>query len=158
MMAVSLAQLKTELQTDPLTYGYAAYIAANEPENCASALNKIRLGNDGEAAITIRRADISASEVLEVIDSRDFEAAPSTAHVAWFESATQLTRIRLVNTDGTDTRALGNLKRILQNADVQGSEARLTALANRNGSRAEQLFGPDTVVSISDVVTALALP
>jgi hypothetical protein len=46
LTAVELAALKAELQTDPLTYGYAAFIAANEPENCAAALNKVRLGND----------------------------------------------------------------------------------------------------------------
>jgi hypothetical protein len=157
-VAVNLAQLKTEIQTDPQTYGYAAWVAAHEPENVAAAINKARDGTDGETAITIRRADISAAEILETIDSRDFEAAPNIAHVAWFESATQLTRIRLVYSDGTATRALGNFKRILQHADTNGSEARLDLLANKVGSRAEQLFGVDTVVSINDVTAALALP
>lgn len=155
MDAAQLAILKTEILTDPLTYGYAPHVVANEPEIVAELLNKVRDGTDGEAAITIRRADIAAQEVLEAIDNRDFVATPDAAHVAWFESATQQTAIRLINADGTDTRVLGNLRRLLQNPGPQGSRDRLNVIANRLGSRAEQLFGPDTVVSIQDVVDAL---
>jgi hypothetical protein len=155
MMAVNLPVLKNELLTDPLTYGYAAFIAANEPESCAAALNKIRLGNDGEAAITINRDNISSQELLEAIDTRDF-GAPGGAAVAWFQSVTRLDTLRLFDTAGNPTRVRANLDRMINNA--QGSQTRLDALAVRPGSRAEVLFGPGTVVSISDVVAALALP
>lgn len=157
-MAMTLAALKTELLTDPQTYGYAGWIAASEPENCAAALNKVRNGTDGEAAITIRRADISPAEVLEAVDNRDFSANPHPLHVAWFESVTQLPTIRLVNNDGSDTRVLGNIRRLLENPGTQGSRDRVTTIANRNGSRAEQLFGAGTVISITDVAAALRLP
>jgi hypothetical protein len=163
MMAIStmaltsadLVALKAELLTDPLTYGYAAFIAANEPENCAAALYKVRLGNDGEAAITINRDNISSQELLEAIDTRDF-GAPGGAAVAWFQSVTRLDTLRLFDTAGNPTRVRANLDRMINNA--QGSQTRLDALAVRPGSRAEVLFGPGTVVSISDVVAALALP
>lgn len=154
-MAIDYVALKAEIQNDPQTYGYAAWVAAAEPEKVAGALNKVRDGTDGEAAITIRRPDISAAEVLEAVDNRDFSANPHPLHVAWFQSVTQLPTIRLIHDNGTDTRALGNIRRLLENPGTQGSRDRITAIANRNGSRAEQLFGAGTVVSIQDVATAL---
>jgi hypothetical protein len=76
--------------------------------------------------------------------------------VAWFQSVTRLDTLRLFDTAGNPTRVRANLDRMINNA--QGSQTRLDALAVRPGSRAEVLFGPGTVVSISDVVAALALP
>ena len=148
------ATLRTEIQTDPLAYGYAAFLAAHEPENVAAALNKVRDGTDGKPQIQVRRIDVAAIEVLEAVDTRDFVASPNALQASWFESITQNSTIRLANPDGTQNRIKNNLDRILN--DTQGSQTRLNALAKRNGSRAEKLFGPGTVVSISDVMTALA--
>jgi hypothetical protein len=162
-VAVDLAALKTELLTDVNTYGYAAYIAANEPENCAAALNKVRNGTDGEAAINIRRADIAPSELSEAIDIRDLDGTPTGTDpqalgliAAWYQSTLLIPRIRLTNANGNDTLIKRNLDRLL--GDANGTQTRLNALAVRFGSRSEQLFGVDTVVSTSDVVAALALP
>lgn len=147
-MAINYAQLKTELQTDPAGLGYAGPFAAGDNTTCAAILNEVR------QSITIRRRDISPQEVLEVIDNRDFIATPNAAHVAWFESVTQLSMLRLVNDDGTDTRVLGNLRRILDNPGAQNSRARLLDIANRAGSRAERLFGADTRVTNEDIAKA----
>lgn len=156
LTAAQLAQLKTEINTDPQTYGYAAWVAASEPENVAAALNKVRDGTDGEAAILVRRLDVSAIELLEAVDTRDFIASPNSLQAAWFESVTQNATVRLANPDGTQNRVKNNLDRVLN--DTQGSQTRLNALARRNGSRAEQLFGTGATVSVSDVQAALALP
>lgn len=139
-----LVALKTEITTDPLALGYAGKSDAE----IADLLNLPR------ATITIRRANIAPNEVLEAIDSRDFDAAPNAIHVAWFESITQLRTIRLENDDGSATRALGNLRRLLQAADTQGSRTRLAALATRIGSRAEQLLGGGVTVTHIDVADA----
>lgn len=147
LTATQLANLKTEITSDPTGLGYAGKSDAE----VADLLNLPRPG------IVIRRANIDPREVLEAIDSRDFEAAPNPAHVAWFESATQLRAIQLENEDGTMTRALGNFRRILQAAVTQGSRVRLAALATRTGSRAEQLFGRDTVVTHIEVAQARSL-
>jgi len=101
MTPSQLLVLKTEITTDPLALGYAGKSDAE----IADLLNLPR------ATITIRRANIAPNEVLEAIDSRDFETAPNAIHVAWFESITQLRTIRLENEDGSATRALGNLRR-----------------------------------------------
>jgi hypothetical protein len=65
--------------------------------------------------------------------------------------------MRLINDDGTDTRILGNIHDRLLVAGGQNSRSRLRALANRNGSRAEELWGRDTRVTDGDVETALRL-
>src|SRR5262245_34415251 len=110
-MPLTLAALKTELQTDPTSLDYAPHIALGSTGALADILNL------QQGSITVRRNDLTPAEVLEAIDNRDFEAAPNPAHVAWFESVTQLGRLRLVNEDGSNTRVLGNLRRILQSAD-----------------------------------------
>lgn len=38
MRESQLPALKAEIINDPLTYGYAAWVAAHEPENVAAAL------------------------------------------------------------------------------------------------------------------------
>lgn len=148
-MAIDYAALKTELQTDPTGLGYAGPLGRGETQVVANLLNQPR------QSITIRRSNIAPQEVLEVIDNRDFVTGPNAAHVAWFESVTQLPSLRLLNDDGTDTRVLGNLRRILENPGTQGSRARLLDVANRAGSRAEQLFGTDTFIQSSDITIAL---
>jgi hypothetical protein len=155
-MAISYPALKTEIETDPNSYGYAAHVTSGSTQAIADLLNLARTGSNGGPAITVRRTNIAASEVLEAIDNRDFEASLNAAHVAWFESVTQLPMLRLVNDDGSDTRILGNLKRFVQNPGPQGSRARLIAIADRAGSRAEQLFGSGTTVQSSDIAQALA--
>jgi hypothetical protein len=157
-MPLVLSALKTELNTDPTTLGYATDLAAGSTQALANMLNLVRDGTNGGPEIIVRRNDLTPNEVLEAIDSRDFELTPNAAHVAWLESVTQLARLRLVNEDGTNTRVLGNLKRILLVADTQGSRARLDAIANRQGSRAEQLFGVGTIVTSNDVTAAINLP
>lgn len=146
-MSVNLAQLKAELQADPIGYGYAPLVAARDAGALSAMLNLARDGTNGGAAISIKKTNISANDVLEAIDNRDLPAAGGWQ--SWFESITQRDNIRLINDDGTDTRVLGNFKRILANA--QNSQTRLSALAVRSGSRAEQIFGRDSVVTTDDV-------
>ena len=128
----------------------------------ASEINndKVRDGTDGENAITVRRTDISAADVLEAIDVRDFDttAPGGNFSLSWFESVTQLRSLQLIDEAGANTRILGNLRRILLNPGTQGSSARLDALANRFGSRAEQLFGSGTIITPEDVALALRPP
>lgn len=146
-MAFTLQQLKNELTNDPTARGYAG-----QPDNVCTGLI-----NAQQAGITINRADITPAELLEAIDIRDFNATNATvAACAWFESVTQYPRIRLRNDDNTNTRVRSNLNRMLD--DVQGSQTRFTALQTRQGSRAEQLWGRDTVITDADIGAARNLP
>lgn len=143
-----LQTLKTEINTDPTALGYAPFVVSGSDNAIADLLNLVRAG------ITIRRDNIMPNEVLEAIDTRDFNSL-TVAEASWFESVTQLRAIRLSLDDGSDTVVLGNLKRLLANPGAQGSRARVIALSNRSGSRAEQVLGRSVVVTSEDVAIAL---
>lgn len=142
-MTISYSQLKTEIQTDPTARGYAG----KEDNAIAALLNEVQAG------ITIRRDNIMPNEILEAIDIRDFNATNSTQPAcSWFESVTQLRAIRLLNDDGSNTKTRANLNRMLD--DTQGSQTRFNAIQNRQGSRAEVLFGRNTLITDQDVAIA----
>lgn len=160
-MAFSLAALTTEIQTDPLTYGYAAFVSSGNDQGIADAINKVRTGSDGKPAISVKRPDCSPAEILEAIDVRDFPASPTGVNSvplaqSWLESVTQFDRIRLTADDGTKTTTRKNIDRLVGN--TQGSQDRLDAVAVRNGSRAEQLFGFGVAVTSNQVAAALGRP
>lgn len=156
-----LAQLRTELETDPQGYGYAPLLALGADQTLADLLNHRRdgittppAGNIGPAITGIREEALAVADLLEAIDSRDFDVAAVAAHVAWFQSLVELRTVRLLDDAGQPTRVLGNLRRLILNPGTQGSRARLDALATRNGSRAEQLFGPRVVLTDDHVAAA----
>ena len=147
-MAYTLAQLKSELLTDPAAVGYAANITAGAQGKVAEQINAVN------GAILIPRSNVTPQEILEAIRIQDLNATTNVAHGSWFESVMQTPAIRLLTTTGTDTRLLNNIMFLLSNGS--GSETRLRALATRPGSRAEQLWGEYTVVPVGDVQAALA--
>lgn len=150
-MAINYAALKAELQTDQNAYGYAAMIAAGQMQTIADTLNLSRVG------ISVPRPDVSPQELLEAIKVTDFIPANNARYHpmlgSYFESITQITPVRILKDNGTDTRVMTNIMTLL--ADGSASETRVRALASRRGSRAEQLFGPRTSVSWEDVHKAL---
>jgi hypothetical protein len=157
MTSAQLQALKTELTTDPRGYGYAALLAASNWNGVRDALNLARAG------IVIRRSNIVARELLEAIDLRDLLASPAgvvniTLAGSWLESITQVGDglIRLLDGAGANTRVKQNLDRLLGN--TQGSQTRLNALAVRDGSRAEELWGESFAVTDGEVETAWRLP
>lgn len=143
-----LQTLKTELLTDPNAYGYAPLIADTNNPALTAMVNLPR------AAIQMPRPDVTPLEILEAIKITDFvpSGQQSILYGSWFESLTQFPSVRILKENGTDTRAMTNLMTILANGSQ--SEVRLRALAVRNGSRAEQLFGVNTVVSVQEVIDA----
>lgn len=146
-MAIDYAILRTELQTDPNSYGYAALIAVGDDDTCAKKINRVR------PEIIVQRQDVTPVEILEAMTLTHFVASPSALAVAWFTSLTQFERVRLLKKDGADTRVMTNLVSLFTAGSA--SETRLRALAVREGSRAEQLFAVDTTVTNEDVAKAL---
>lgn len=163
-MPVTNAALKAELLNDPQNYGYAPFVAVRNDDVLSQLLNFKRdgvtappYGNTGPA-VQIKRGNVAPSEILEAIDVRDLlNAPPGVTSIpltaSWLESITQYPTIRLANADGTKTLVRKNIDRIT--GDTQGSQTRLDAVAVRFGSRAEQLFGENTAVSIAQVADAL---
>lgn len=160
-MPMTLPALKSEITTDPVTYGYAANVAAGEPEVVAAKLNKPRDGTDGEAAITVRRADILPQEIWGAILVTDYTALPASPnagqlsaerrYLSWLTGLAAQPSVRLLNDDGTDGPVVTNLTAMFNGA----TRARLIALASRPGSRAEQLWGAGTTITTQNVSDAL---
>jgi hypothetical protein len=155
-MPVVHQALKTELNNDPLTYGYAPLVAAQDYGALADLINKKRDGTDGEARIDVPRPDITPLELLLIIDTRDFGGSPGVMGGAWFTGILTMPVIPLLTPAGAKNLIREGLDRYIANGQL--SQTRLDALALRIGSRAEQLFGVGTVVTPTDVRTALQLP
>lgn len=151
--------LAAEIDADPNAYGYAAHVAANRPGDVAALLNEVR------ATITVRRADIASAEIVQAIDVADYTALganPTAAalsterrYLGWLALLAAAPTVRLLNDDGSNTPVVANLLAMFPNGS--GTRTRLTAIASRFGSRAEQLFGTGSVVSATDVGEALAM-
>lgn len=151
-MPINYPALATEITSDPRGYGYAADVATGNDTAVATQLNAIRPG------ITIRRQRVPRQEILEAIDIDDFQANPSqvgnaTLAASWFESVTQTDEVRLANPDGSPTRIRLNINRLFKAGS--GTITRLDAVAVKNGSRIEELFGEGTSATDRDVAKAL---
>lgn len=155
---MDLAALKAELLTDPTALGYAPSRTAGDDVTLASVINAAR------AAITIRRADITPTELVNVIDVADYTALPASPTVAqlsterrllaWLSGAMAASgAIRLLNDDGTNAPAVANLQAMFPAGS--GTRTRILALAVRQGSRAEQLFGVGTTIAPLIIAQAL---
>ena len=174
-MSIAPLALKTECLNNPNGYtatvggetkSLSQWFAEDAHSICADILNEPR------AAISVPRSGVAPQEVLEAIDLTDMAniSAINTAAGkilsetwlgSWFESIMQVASVQLRkwNAGGTalvDTRAMSNIKLLLNNGSA--SENRLRALAARPGSRAEQLAAPalDYVVTQADIAAAKA--
>ncbi len=133
--------LKSELQTDPTTLGYAAAIASGSDNILANLLNAV------SQSININRTTVPNSEIFNAIDATDYAGL----------AAAKKTDLQLVLTPDVITITNANVRTILASIFGAGSATRtaLLALQTRKGSRAEQLFGSGVFVTADDIAIAL---
>lgn len=153
-MPLTYPALRQEIDTDPTGLGLVALRDAGNAQGIADALNLPR------ASITVRRMDVSGSELQEAIDLADLQPTANALNnplaAAYLQTVLMAPRNRLITDAGANTRIKANLDALVRN--TQGSQTRLNAIANKTpASRAEQLFGQGTNVSHSNVSDALAL-
>lgn len=145
---VDLRQLRTECTTNPNGYSYtdttsgttltlAQWYAAGADNIVAEILNTTRAG------IAIYRSDVSPNEVKEAITIGQLTSS-ATASIAalqgaWLNAFFGGEPVRLKTKAGADARVLTSLLAVLTNGS--SSETRVRALAERRGTRAEQLWG-----------------
>lgn len=141
-MAISYTALKTELQTDPTAIGYASLLAAGNHTALAAALNLVR------ATISVFRGVIPTWELLSCVVKTEYAALTA--------SDKQLFQIVLScgEVDTTDSGIQTMLGSIYPNPST--TRTAMIARASRTGSRAEQLFGTGTAITIADIAKALA--
>lgn len=146
--AAHLTGLTNELNNDPQTYGYAAHIAGGNDTALAALLNKVRDGTDGEAAISIEKGYVTTEELANSIVQGEY-AGLTAANRAYLDMLMTLSRVDL--STGSNPRA--GLAALFSAGST--TRANVLAAAQRNGSRAEQLWGVESRVSEADVARAL---
>lgn len=145
MAEFSLAALAAELNTDPTGIGYAALGWPNNDQAVVDALNAPIPGE------TVTRKRVDPLELLSSIPLAEWEAV-SDARRQYLNS---LIGVSGATIDATDPVVWANL------LDLFGvgtdSRANIQAKVQRDGSRAEVLWGEGTVVSVSQVARAANL-
>jgi hypothetical protein len=146
LTSAQYAQLKTELETDPLSLGYNVppdfYVTNNNDAALAPMLNEVRTG----AAFQVNNV-ISSAKLWEVIVSDELTAL----------AATQRTLLQIALMVTSFDLGITEVQKKLGDIFPAGSVTRsnLQALQKRQGSRAEVLFGRGTTIRIADVACAL---
>lgn len=144
MAVFSLAALTTEINTDPASLNLATLVAAGNDSGVAAALNAAGAG----AAFSIFRKAIAVRDVVANIASADFASL----------TALQLAKLQLLfagsaTLDATDTNTRTIIVGVF--SGMATTVSNLTALAKRQGSRAEVLWGDGTTISANQVSQAL---
>lgn len=130
-----IAALSAEIANDPAGIGYADSVGAGDNAAIVDLLNEVR------AEIQVDRETVESHEVYEAMVPAEWTAL-SAAEKQRVQTVLSMGR---VNVQGTNTRA--SLAAAFGPATV--TRANLLAMQQRDGSRAEQLFG--FAVTIEDV-------
>lgn len=150
-MAVILTELKSELQTDPNGYGYAALITQGNHQGLANMLNLPRTAvNNGTVgvAITVRRGVRTGINVMNCIALADYDALTVSRQQYLIALVTPVEGVDL-----SDDVIRANLSACFP---AGATRTRLIAIADKTpASRGEQLFGIDTGISASQIAAAL---
>ena len=141
-MPFTTAQLTAEIQNDPAGLGYAAFFdAADEDQQIAGLLNQVR------GTISVFLPNVSPSAVAAALVKADWDAL-AAGDKQLFASLLAVQSFDLTS---------ASLRLLFGALFPAGSTTRanLLAIASRNGSRAEQLWGTGTSVSLTAVAVAL---
>lgn len=136
LTSAQISSLRTELSTDPTgIYGTAWTVGDNDA--LVAAINAPRAG------VSVGRGVVPTHVVFEAMDAGEW----STLSAIEKQRVETLLAMGTIDLSGARTRA--TLTGIFPSGSV--SRAALVALTDRQGSRAEQLFGAGVVVTIGDV-------
>ena len=139
----TIDELKKELQSDPNNLGFASAITAGDENAVADLLNAKRSGGGYQ----VDRDPVTPSEVFAAMDPGDF-ALLTTTDLARLQVILSVPRIDLT---------VSSIQTMVTNVFTLGAVSRqsLVLLQKREGSRAEVLWGPGTVVTTNQVDAAL---
>lgn len=145
-MSVNTSGLRTEILTDPQSLGYSTYVSGAQAGNdngIVSLINSVISGN------MVYRTNVQPKEVMEAILPIDF------AGMAQIQLSRLNTLFYMIPIDATLSGVRASFTAVFSGASYSGTRNALSIMSQRAGSRAETLFGTDTVVSQSDVSFAL---
>jgi len=144
-MAVDLAALKTEIQTDPT--GIYGSVSPGHTQGFADAIN--------ERKVSIQMDNfVSAFQIVEAVVPGEYPSvgADQFKRDMWRDIIVSVTggERGTINANATNLKA-----KVLTIFAVGTTRTNLAALQTRDGSRAEQLFGLNTTITHKDVGLAL---
>jgi hypothetical protein len=140
-MTINYAALRTEIQTDPTSRGYAPFVATGSDNGVADLLNVAIVNNKVD---TMR---VSTDAFVNCVVYTEFIAL-TTQQRDWLKFITGPNVI-----DMNKTTIKTGLTTIFGAATT--TRANVIAAQQRDGSRAETLFGVGVYISAEDVATAL---
>lgn len=145
-MAIDYAELKSELINDPQGLGYAPLYANGQDQDLANILNTIHVGG----AFQIDNEPVTREQVVRNIDATDLDAM----------SASNLTKLMVLFLMGHIDLANVATRTLLSSVFPANGVTRtnLIALAKRQGTRGEKLFGNGVRLSASDIALARQQP
>lgn len=149
-MTIDYTALRNELNTDPQSLGYAPFISAGQDQNSADLLNA--LTGNGAATITLSLIDKGQASIVILSGALTLASLSNTLQAKWvtiLQAAAQL----------PDPIPFENsiIQTVLGSAVNDGvlTDAQINSFTQRTGSRAEVLFGQNTIIGNLDVAKAL---
>ena len=140
MAIFTLAALKSELVNDPASVGYATPRTQGDTQRLADLINAVGAG-------TTFRNDIAPKEVINAIAAADFAGL----------TAVKCAQLQLLLLAAPIDATLTNVRQRFADIFVAGTTlTALQAMAQRNCSRAETLWGTGTTITPEQVARALA--
>jgi hypothetical protein len=157
LTAAQITELETELVTDPQSIGFATFITTGNDSALADAINLVRAGGGYVVSKGLVKRDEFLGTWGDVIDGiRTISDATLKAKWTW-----RLDKLLLAKdtVDYGGGLAAGFFADMVTDALVGAGGAitsgDVTARTTRQGSRAEVLWGPGTVVTLRDISLAL---
>lgn len=149
------AQLNSELTTDPMGMGYAAYVGVSD-NTLADMLNSLT----SKGAATIQLVNVSKGALLlSSVPLTDQLAAGLTLSGSAIPSATQQKWISRFDAlrSADPVLEVSQMMPLLESAVQDGiaSSAWVTAVTTRTGSRAEVLWGAGTVITPVQILQSI---
>lgn len=142
-MPVNIPQLQTEIQTDPAGVGYATYTGTYNDQGVVNLLNSLTSAGTG----LIFREQVPSQYLFHNITSGDFANLSSI-------QLQQLTCLLAANYIDCQQPNVRNILSVLFPTGT-ATRTNLQQYMRRVGSRAEILFGVNTVITSSHISLAL---
>lgn len=144
------AALKSELQTDPKTLGYAAFVSERGAVGIAGLVNALTGAGTGVINVSQVSKDTFVLAIAPEIYA-NLSTLSATKQQQWRDI------LGIINGAATVDVSSANVQALLNQAiaDTLLTQAQINAATQRTGSRAEVLWGENTVVSDVDVRHAM---
>lgn len=148
-MAVNLTTLRTELLTDPVSLGYASFVATGNCNGIIAILANISANSGGAGASTVTVGTVGALSLQQCVVVGEYSNLTNTQRDLW----------NAIITTATNGISISNTVIRQQIAGIWSATTttrnNLAALQTRPCNRLEVLFGEGATIDSSEVGKAI---